>query len=68
MIQCLIVLRIKIDKLGGWPSNVMVKFVHSALAAQGSRVQIPGRDVHTLHQAMLWWHPSYKIGEDCHRC
>ena len=52
----------------GWSGDIMVKFMHSALAAQGSRVRILGTDLHTTHQAMLWWHPIYKIEEDCHRC
>ena len=50
----------------GWPSGTVVKFVHSALVAQGSQVWIPGADPHTARQAMLWWHPTYKI-EDWHR-
>ena len=29
-----------------WPSGVVVKFAHSALTAQDSRVQIPGADLH----------------------
>ena len=56
-----------LDKKGkcwGWPGGVVVKFVCSALAAQGSRVQIPGVDLHTTHQAMLWQHPTYKREED----
>ena len=39
----------------------MVKFVHSASAAQGSQVRIPGTDLHTTHQVMLRWRPTYKI-------
>ena len=42
----------------------MVKFVCSALAAWGVRVQIPGVDLHIAHQAMLWQHPTDKIEED----
>ena len=37
----------------GWPSGVAVKFAHSTLVTWGSRVQIPGTDLHTAHQAML---------------
>ena len=37
---------------GGW----VVEFAHSALAARGSPVQIPGVDLHAAHQGMLWWH------------
>ena len=53
---------------GGWPCGVMVKFVPSASSASGLRVWIPGTDLHTTHQAMLWWRPTYKIEEDWHRC
>ena len=38
----------------GWPSGVLVKFAHSASAAWGPWVWIPGVDLHTAHQAMLW--------------
>ena len=38
----------------GWRGSVVVKFSHSASAAQGSPVQIPGVDLHTAYQAMLW--------------
>ena len=48
----------------GWPGGVVVKFTCSALVAQSSWVLIPGPDVHTAHQAMLWRHPTYKIEED----
>ena len=59
---------IKMDKCQGWPGGIVVKFVRSALGAQGSQVQIPGVDLHTTHQAMLWWRPTYKIEEDCYWC
>ena len=52
----------------GWPSGAVVKFAHSALAAQGLQVQILGRDLHTAHAAKLWWCPTYKIEEDWHIC
>ena len=52
---------------GGWPSGVVVKFAHSALAARGSQVQIPGVDLRLAHQAMLLWHPTYKPEEERHR-
>ena len=51
-----------------WASGLVVKFTHFALAAWGSQVQIPGMDLHTTHQAMLWWPLTYKIEEDWHRC
>ena len=53
---------------GGQASGIVVKVVCSASAAQGSQVQIPGTDPYTAHQAMLWWHPTYKIEGDWHRC
>ena len=36
------------------PGTKVVGFVHSILAAWGSWVQIPGTDLHTALQAMLW--------------
>ena len=36
------------------PSGTVVKFACSASAALVSLVQIPGADLHTAHQAMLW--------------
>ena len=50
--------------LGGQPGGVVVKFVCSTSAAQGSSISIPGTVLHTAHQAMLWWCPTYKIEED----
>ena len=41
----------------------MVKFACSALVAWGSQDWIPGMDLHTAHQTMLWWLPTYKIEE-----
>ena len=38
----------------GWPSGVAVKFTRSASVPQGSPVQIPGTDICTAYQAMLW--------------
>ena len=38
------------------------------LVQPGQPVRILGVDLHTAHQAMLWWHPTYKIEEDWHRC
>ena len=46
----------------GWLGGIVVKFARSALTAQSSQVQIPGADLHTAHQAMLWWRPTYKMG------
>ena len=56
--------KIKRGQLGG----VVVKFVCSALVAQGSWVQITSADLHTAHQTMMWRHRTYKIEEDWHRC
>ena len=39
---------IKTWALRGWPRGVVVKFVHSALVAQGLQVQIPGVDLAPL--------------------
>ena len=38
----------------GWPGGTAVKFAGSASVARGSLVQIPGADLHTAWQAMLW--------------
>ena len=48
----------------GWPCGVVVKFSHSTSVAEGSWVCILGMDLHTTHQAMLWWHHTYKKEED----
>ena len=49
--------------IGGQPGGIVVKFVHSASATQGSQVQILAADIHTAYQAMLWWHPTYKMAQ-----
>ena len=49
---------IKVKRLGGWPSGVVVRFSCSTLMAQGSAVRILASDLHTAHQAMLWQHPA----------
>ena len=38
----------------GQPGGAEVKFAYSAPAAQGLLVWIPGADLHTAWQAMLW--------------
>ena len=58
----------KAGNFGGQPGGVGVKSTSSTLVAQGSRVWILGVDLHTTHQAMVWWHPTYKTEEDWHRC
>ena len=50
------------------PSDIALKFMRSASAHCGLWVQIPGMDLHSAHQAMLWQHPTHKIQEDWHRC
>ena len=40
------------------PAGGVVKFACSASVARGSRVQIPGVDLHAAHQAVLWQHPT----------
>ena len=37
-----------------------VKFAHSTWAAKDSWVWIPGADLHTIHEAMLWLCPTDK--------
>ena len=59
---------IKIDVCRGQPSGLVIKFVCSTLAAQGSCIQTLGMDLGTTHQAMLWQPPTHKIEEDWHRC
>ena len=47
---------------------MVVTLVCSALVGLGLQVQIPGVDLYTTHQAMLWQCPTYKIEEDWQRC
>lgn len=47
-----------------WLGGVVVKFAPSTWAAWGSWVWVPGTDLHTAHQAMLWQRPTYKIEAD----
>ena len=50
--------------MGCQPGGVVVKFTRASSATWGSWIQIPGVDLHTTHQAMLWWHPIYKVEEE----
>ena len=59
---------VKTHLVGGQPGGAAVRFAHSSSAAWGSPVQIPGVDLCTAYQAMLWQHPTYKVEEDGHRC
>ena len=43
-----------------------MKFLHSALVAWGSWVRIPGVDLCTAYQAVLW--QAYGIEEGGHKC
>ena len=52
------------SQLRDQPHGRVVKFARSALAAQGSWVQILGMDPQTAHQDMLWWHPTWKNQND----
>ena len=52
----------------GPPGGIAVNVMCSAAAARGSLVQIPGVDLHTDYQAMLWQCPTYKVEEDRHGC
>ena len=49
-----VIMQKEILQYRGQPSDVVIKFMHSALVAWGSRVQILGADLYTTHQTMLW--------------
>ena len=51
----------------GWPGGVVVRFVHSALVAQGLQVRIPGVDLVLLVKPRCGSIP-HKTEEDWHRC
>ena len=46
----------------------LVKCAHSASAAQGSPVQIPGGDMAPHGKSCCGRRPSYKVEEDGHGC
>ena len=48
--------------------GTVVKCTCCAWVAQGLWVHIPGVDLHTVCQAMLWWPVTYKMEEDWHSC
>ena len=54
--------------LRGWPGGTVVKNAHSASAAWGFQVQIPGADMTPLGKPCCGRHPTYKVEEDGHRC
>ena len=58
---------LKNHSIGGQPGGVVVKFVCSALVAQGSQVQILGTDLALLVKPCCSSIP-HKIEEDWHRC
>ena len=49
------------------PHDIVVKFGVLCFSGLGLWVWIPSADLHTMHQAMLWQHPTYKIEEDWQR-
>ena len=59
-------------KIESWgrPDGAVVKCAHShsALAARGSPVRIPGVDMAPLGQPCCDRRPTYKVEEDGHRC
>ena len=48
----------------GWASGVAVKFAHSASAARGPPVRIPGADMALLGKLCCGRRPTYKVEED----
>ena len=53
---------------GGGPGSGAVKFAHSASAAQGPLVRIPGEDMAPLLKLCCGSCPTYKVEEDGHGC
>ena len=52
----------------GQPGGIAVKCAHSALAAWGSPVQIPGADMAPLGKPCCGRRPTYAVEEDGHGC
>ena len=59
---------VKKYKAWGQPGDVVVNFICSASAVQGSWVWITGVALYIAHEAMLWQRPTHKIEKDWHRC
>ena len=53
---------------GGQPGGAEVEFTHSASAAQGSPVRIPGADMAPLGKPWCGRRPTYKVEEDGKGC
>ena len=52
--------------ISGWPGGTAVKFTHSASAAGGLPVQIPGVDTALIDKPCCGWRPMYKVDENGH--
>ena len=59
---------IKTEEFWGQPGGAVVKCAHSASAARGSLVWIPGADVVPLGKPCCGRRPTYKVEEDEHGC
>ena len=57
-----------IEKSRGRLGSAAVKFTHSALAARGLSIWIPGADMALLGKPCCGRHPTYKVEEDGHGC
>ena len=53
---------------GGRPRGAVVKFTHSASAARGLPICIPGADMALLGKPCCGRRPTYKVEEDGHGC
>ena len=59
---------LKNKEQSGWPSGTVVEFAHSASAAQGLLVRIPGADMALLVGPCCGRCPTYKVEKDGHGC